>query len=54
MNVTAEHKAITQLLHMKDCVTLAGTLIRRGDTAKARDLIACLVKLAHDAHRDLR
>jgi hypothetical protein len=54
MNLATETKAVRSLLHMQDCLTLAATLARRGDTGKVRDILACLVKLAHDAHRDLK
>jgi hypothetical protein len=54
MTLATETKAIRSLLHMQDCLTLAANMLRKQDKEKARDLLACLVRLAHDAHRDLR
>jgi hypothetical protein len=54
MTLATETKAVRSMLHMQDCLTLAAALLRKQDKAKARDMLACLVKLAHDAHRDLR
>jgi hypothetical protein len=54
MTIATEAKAIRSLLHMQDCLKLAAHMVRKKNVGVARDLLADLVRLAHDAHRDLR
>jgi hypothetical protein len=54
MNLATETKAVRSLLHMQDCLNIAATFLRADDKEGAKAALYSLVRLAHDAHRDLR